>query len=112
MAKILVFDNEAKMKLLEGISKLEKAVTVTLGPCGKNVIVDEFGQLHSTKDGVTVARSIDLKDPFEAVGANALKEVASKSNDNCGDGTTTSTLLAAEIVRNGMKHVQLGVNAT
>lgn len=112
MAKILVFDNEAKMKLLEGISKLEKAVTVTLGPCGKNVIVDEFGQLHSTKDGVTVARSIDLKDPFEAVGANALKEVASKSNDNCGDGTTTSTLLAAEIFRNGMKHVQLGVNAT
>ena len=112
MAKILVFDNEAKMKLLEGISKLEKAVTVTLGPCGKNVIVDEFGQLHSTKDGVTVARSIDLKDPFEAVGANALKEVASKSNDNCGDGTTTSTLLAAEIFRNGMKHVQLGVNST
>lgn len=112
MAKILVFDNEAKMKLLEGISKLEKAVTVTLGPCGKNVIVDEFGQLHSTKDGVTVARSIELKDPFEAVGANALKEVASKSNDNCGDGTTTSTLLAAEIFRNGMKHVQLGVNAT
>lgn len=112
MAKILVFDNEAKMKLLEGISKLEKAVTVTLGPCGKNVIVDECGQLHSTKDGVTVARSIDLKDPFEAVGANALKEVASKSNDNCGDGTTTSTLLAAEIFRNGLKHVQLGVNAT
>ena len=112
MAKILKFDVEAKTKLLDGITKLAKAVSTTLGPCGKNVIIDEYGQIHSTKDGVTVAKSIVLKDPFEALGANAMKEVAQKSNDNCGDGTTTSTILAAEIFKNGLKYTGLGTNAT
>lgn len=112
MAKILKFNAEAKTKLLDGISKLSDAVVATLGPCGKNVIIDEFGQIHSTKDGVTVAKSIVLKDPFEAIGANAMKEVASKSNDNCGDGTTTSTLLAAMIYKNGLKYTGLGSNPT
>lgn len=112
MAKILKFDAEAKSKLLDGITKLAKAVSTTLGPCGRNVIIDEYGQIHSTKDGVTVAKSIMLEDAFEAVGANAMKEVAAKSNDNCGDGTTTSTILAAQIFKNGLKYTGLGTNAT
>lgn len=76
MAKQLVYDSEAKEKILAGVNKLEKAVSSTLGPCGKNVIIDEYGSIHSTKDGVTVAKSIVLKDPFENLGANAVKEVA------------------------------------
>lgn len=112
MAKILKFDTDAKKKILEGIEALENAVAVTLGPSGKNVIISEYGTIHSTKDGVTVANSITLKDPFAAIGANALKEVASKSNQNCGDGTTTSTILAAEIYRYGLKYIELGTNAS
>ena len=112
MAKQLVYDSEAKEKILAGVNKLEKAVSSTLGPCGKNVIIDEYGSIHSTKDGVTVAKSIVLKDPFENLGANAVKEVAQKSNDRVGDGTTTSTLLAAAIYRNGLKYVNVGANAT
>lgn len=112
MAKILLYDTEAKQKILTGVEKLEKAVTTTLGPCGKNVIINEYGQIHSTKDGVTVARSITLKDEFENLGANAVKEVAQKSNDKVGDGTTTSTILAAEIYRNGLRYVNVGANAT
>ena len=112
MAKIIKYDNDAKQKLLAGIEKLEKAVSTTLGPAGKNVIIDEYGSIHSTKDGVTVAKSIVLKDPFENLGANAVKEVAQKSNDKVGDGTTTSTLLAATIFKNGIKQVALGANAT
>lgn len=112
MAKTILYDEKAKQKLLSGIEKMEKAVVTTLGPAGKNVIIDEFGSIHSTKDGVSVARSITLKDPFENLGANAIKEVAQKSNDRVGDGTTTSTLLAAEIFRNGLKHVSFGANAT
>lgn len=112
MAKIVKYENDAKQKILEGINKLEKATSVTLGPAGRNVIIDQYGTIHSTKDGVTVAKSITLKDPFENLGANALKEIAEKNNKNCGDGTTTSTLLGAEIYRNGLKHVALGSNAT
>lgn len=112
MAKQLIYDSEAKEKILAGVSKLEKAVSATLGPCGKNVIIDEFGSIHSTKDGVTVAKAIVLEDPFENLGADAVREVAQKSNDRVGDGTTTSTLLAAAIYRNGLKYVNVGANAT
>ena len=112
MAKIVKYENDAKQKILEGVNKLEKATSVTLGPAGRNVIIDQYGSIHSTKDGVTVAKAIVLKDPFENLGANALKEIAEKNNKNCGDGTTTSTLLGAEIYRNGIRHVALGSNAT
>lgn len=112
MAKILKYDDEAKQKILAGVEKLEKAVVTTLGPSGKNVMIDKFGTIHSTKDGVSVASAITLKDPFEEMGAKAIKEVAKKSGDRVGDGTTTSTLLAAEIYRNGLKYVSLGSNAT
>lgn len=112
MAKQIIYDSNAKEKILAGVNKLEKAVSTTLGPCGKNVIIEEYGSIHSTKDGVTVARSIVLADPFENLGANAIKEVAQKSNDMVGDGTTTSTLLAATIYRNGLKYVNVGANAT
>ena len=112
MAKVLLYDQAAKQKILAGVDKLEKAVSITLGPGGRNVIIDEFGSIHSSRDGVTVAKSIELKDKFENLGANAVKEVAEKSNDRCGDGTTTSTVLAASIYRNGLKYVSLGSNPT
>ena len=112
MAKDIIYDNVAKDKILVGVNKLEKAVSVNLGPCGKNVIIDEYGSIHSTKDGVTVAKSVVLKDAFENLGANAVKEVAQKSNDMVGDGTTTSTVLAAAIFKNGLKYVNVGANAT
>ena len=112
MAKILVYDAEAKKKILAGVEKLEKAVATTLGPCGKNVMINEYGQIHSTRDGVTVAKSITLKDEFENLGANAIKEVAEKSNTRCGDGTTSSTILAASIYKNGLKYVSFGSNST
>ena len=112
MSKQLIYNSEAKEKILAGVNKLEKAVSSTLGPCGKNVIIDDYGTIHSTKDGVTVAKAITLSDPFENLGANAVKEVAQKSNDRVGDGTTTSTLLAAAIYRNGLKYVNVGANAT
>ena len=112
MAKQIIYDTNAKEKILAGVNKLERAVSSTLGPCGRNVIIDEYGSIHSTKDGVTVAKSITLKDPFENLGANAIKEVASKSNDKVGDGTTTSTLLAAAIYKNGRKYVNFGSNST
>lgn len=112
MAKAIVYDQDAKKAILAGVEKLEKAVSITLGPGGKNVIIDEYGSIHSSRDGVTVAKSIVLKDKFENIGANAIKEVAEKSNSKCGDGTTTSTLLAASIFKNGLKYVSLGSNAT
>lgn len=112
MAKILVYDDEAKQKILAGVEKLERAVATTLGPCGKNVIINEYGQIHSTRDGVTVAKAVALKDEFENFGANAIKEVAEKSNTRCGDGTTSSTILAASIYRNGLKYVSFGSNST
>lgn len=112
MAKVLSYGQDAKQKILAGVEKLEKAVSVTLGPGGKNVMIDEYGSIHSTRDGVTVARSINLKDKFENLGSNAIKEVAEKSNSRCGDGTTTSTVLAASIYKNGLRYVELGSNAT
>lgn len=112
MAKILAYDAEAKQKILAGVEKLEKAVSTTLGPCGKNVMINEYGQIHSTRDGVTVAKAITLKDEFENLGANAIKEVAEKSNTRCGDGTTSSTILAASIYKNGLKYVSFGSNST
>jgi len=112
MSKTIIYDSTAKEKILAGVNKLEKAVTCTLGPAGKNVIIDEYGTIHSTRDGVTVAKSISLKDKFENMGVNAVREVAEKSADRVGDGTTTSTLLAATIFRNGLKYVSLGSNAT
>lgn len=111
MAKSIIYGSDANMKLLSGVEKLEKAVASTLGPCGKNVIIDEYGSIHSTKDGVTVAKSVILKDKYENLGANAIREVAAKSADVVGDGTTTSTVLAAAIYRNGIRHVSLGANA-
>lgn len=112
MAKILAYDAEAKQKILAGVEKLERAVSTTLGPCGKNVMINEYGQIHSTRDGVTVAKAITLKDEFENLGANAIKEVAEKSNTRCGDGTTSSTILAASIYKNGLKYVSFGSNST
>ncbi len=112
MAKILAYDSEAKQKILAGVEKLERAVATTLGPCGKNVIINEYGQIHSTRDGVTVAKAVTLKDEFENLGANAIKEVAEKSNSRCGDGTTSSTILAASIYKNGLKYVSFGSNST
>ena len=112
MAKILAYDSEAKQKILAGVEKLEKAVATTLGPCGKNVIINEYGQIHSSSDGVTVAKAVTLKDEFENLGANAIKEVAEKSNTRCGDGTTSSTILAASIYKNGLKYVSFGSNST
>lgn len=112
MAKILAYDAEAKQKILVGVEKLERAVATTLGPCGKNVMINEYGRIHSTRDGVTVAKTIVLKDEFENLGANAIKEVAEKSNSRCGDGTTSSTILAASIYKNGLKYVSFGSNST
>jgi chaperonin GroEL len=112
MSKAIVYDQDAKKMILAGVEKLEKAVSITLGPGGKNVIMDEYGSIHSSRDGVTVAKSIVLKDKFENIGANAIREVAEKSNSKCGDGTTTSTVLASSIFKNGLKYVSLGSNAT
>ncbi len=112
MAKTIVYDQEAKQKILAGVEKLEKAVSVTLGPGGRNVIIDEFGSIHSSRDGVTVAKAVELQDRLENLGAHAIREVAEKSNDRCGDGTTTSTVLAASIFKNGLKYVSLGSNST
>ena len=112
MSKIIIYDQDAKNKILAGAEKLEQAVSITLGPCGRNVIIDEYGTIHSSRDGVTVAKSIDLKDKFENIGASAIKEVAEKSNDVCGDGTTTSTILATAIFKNGLKYIKYGSNPT
>ncbi len=111
MAKQLQFDEEARRSLVAGIEKLSKAVKVTLGPKGRNVLIDKkFGAPTVTKDGVSVAREIELEDPFENMGAQLLKEVATKTNDVAGDGTTTATVLAYSITKEGMKSVAAGVN--
>lgn len=112
MAKQIIYSQEAQNKILAGVEKLEKVVTSTLGPAGKNVLIDEFGTIHPTKDGYTVANAVSFEDPFENCGAAAIKEVANKSNSASGDGTTTSTLLAAKIFKNGLKHISFGSNAT
>ncbi len=113
MAKQLLFDEEARKRLLSGVEQISKAVKVTLGPKGRNVLLDKkFGAPTVTKDGVTVAKEIELNDPFENMGAQLLKEVATKTNDVAGDGTTTATVLAYSIVREGLKAVAAGNTPT
>ena len=112
MAKQIKFDADARQKILAGVEKLSAAVTSTLGPSGRNVILDKkFGSPQITKDGVTVAKEIELADPFENMGAQMVKEVASKTNDVAGDGTTTATLLAESVYREGLKNLTAGANA-
>ncbi len=111
MAKILVFDEEARRALERGVNAVANAVKVTLGPRGRNVVLEKkFGNPTITKDGVTVAKEIELEDHLENIGAQLLKEVASKTNDVAGDGTTTATVLGQAIVREGLKNVAAGAN--
>jgi len=110
-AKQLVFDESARQRLLRGVELLAKAVKATLGPKGRNVVIDKkFGSPTVTKDGVTVAKEIELPDPYENMGAQMVREVASKTSDAAGDGTTTATVLAESIYREGLKHVTSGAN--
>jgi chaperonin GroEL len=110
-AKDLSFGEEARQKILSGVEQLSKAVKITLGPKGRNVVLDKkFGSPTITKDGVTVAKEIELKDPFENMGAEMVKEVASKTSDVAGDGTTTATVLAEAIFKSGLKNVTAGSN--
>ena len=110
-SKVLHFDTEAREGLKKGVNQLANAVKVTLGPKGRNVVIEKkFGSQQITKDGVTVAKEIELEDPFENVGAQMVKEVASKTNDKAGDGTTTATVLAQAIVNVGLKNVTAGSN--
>ena len=110
-AKQLLFDEAARQAILRGVSKLSRAVVATLGPKGRNVVLDKkFGSPTVTKDGVTVAKEIELEDPYENMGAQMVREVASKTSDNAGDGTTTATVLAESIYREGLKYVTSGAN--
>jgi chaperonin GroEL len=110
-AKQLIFDESARQALLRGVAKLARAVTATLGPKGRNVVLDKkFGSPTVTKDGVTVAKEIELEDPYENMGAQMVREVASKTSDAAGDGTTTATVLAEAIFREGLKYVTSGAN--
>lgn len=110
-AKQIQYDNQGRQAILAGVSALAKAVKVTLGPKGRNVLIDKkFGSPTVTKDGVTVAKEIELQDPYENMGAQMVKEVASRTNDNAGDGTTTATVLAEAIYREGLKNVTAGAN--
>ena len=111
MAKIVKFDSDARTSMLKGVDILANTVKVTLGPKGRNVVIDKaYGAPRTTKDGVSVAKEIDLEDKFENMGAQMVKEVASKTNDEAGDGTTTATILAQAIVREGVKYVTAGMN--
>ena len=111
MAKQVLFGNDARTLMVQGINTLANAVKVTLGPKGRNVVLERsFGGPTVTKDGVSVAKEIELKDKFENMGAQMVKEVASKTSDNAGDGTTTATVLAQAIVDEGMKYVAAGMN--
>src|SRR3954466_7685518 len=110
-AKQLVFDEQARQAILRGVAKLSRAVIATLGPKGRNVVLDKkFGSPTVTKDGVTVAKEIELEDPYENMGAQMVREVASKTSDAAGDGTTTATVLAEAIFREGLKYVTSGAN--
>jgi len=110
-AKQLLFDEAARQAILRGVQKLSKAVVATLGPKGRNVVIDKkFGSPTITKDGVTVAKEIELEDPYENMGAQMVREVASKTSDTAGDGTTTATVLAESIYREGLKFVTSGAN--
>src|SRR6266511_4488092 len=111
-AKQLVFSEDARRKLRTGMNVIANAVGATLGPKGRNVAVDrKFGSPMITHDGVSVAKEIELEDPFENMGAQLLKEAATKTNDIAGDGTTTATVLAQAIVNEGFKNIAAGVNA-
>lgn len=113
MAKDLLFSSEAHQKMLTGVEKLAQAVGTTLGPRGRNVVIDKkYGAPHITKDGVTVAKEIELEDAFENMGAQLVREVATKTNDIAGDGTTTATVLAHAIIKEGFKNVTAGSNPT
>src|SRR5687767_15752810 len=110
-AKELLFNTDARSKLKRGVDQLAEAVKVTLGPKGRNVVIDKkFGAPTVTKDCVTVAKEIELSDPIENMGAQMVKEVATKTSDNAGDGTTTATVLAQAIFREGLKNVTAGSN--
>jgi chaperonin GroEL len=110
-AKEVKFSDDARTRMIAGVDILANAVKVTLGPKGRNVVLDKaFGAPRVTKDGVTVAKEIELKDKFENMGAQMVREVASKTNDIAGDGTTTATVLAQAIVREGSKAVAAGMN--
>ena len=111
MPKIIKFSNEARTKMLKGVDTLANTVKTTLGPKGRNVVIDKsYGAPRTTKDGVTVAKESELEDKFENMGAQMVKEVASKTNDNAGDGTTTACILAQAIVGEGIKYVTAGMN--
>ncbi len=111
MAKEILFMEEARKALERGVNKLADTVKVTLGPKGRNVVLDKrFGSPLITNDGVTIAREIELDDPFENMGAQLVKEVANKTQDVAGDGTTTATLLAQAIIREGIRNVAAGAN--
>src|ERR671933_2704744 len=110
-AKELHFNTDARAALKRGVDQLAEAVKVTLGPKGRNVVLDKkFGSPTITKDGVTVAKEIDVPDPVENLGARMVREVASKTSDVAGDGTTTATVLAQAIIREGAKNVAAGAN--
>ena len=113
MPKILKFDDDARRSLEAGVNKLADAVKVTLGPKGRNVVLDKkWGAPTITNDGVSIAREIELDDPFENMGAQLVKEVATKTNDIAGDGTTTATVLAQALVREGLRNVAAGASPT
>ena len=111
MSKIILFNEDARKKLEKGVDTLANTVKVTLGPRGRNVILEKsFGSPLITNDGVSIAKEIELEDPFENLGAKLIKEVATKANDIAGDGTTTATILAQKIVKEGLKIVSAGAN--
>ena len=113
MAKQILYGEDSRQAILRGVNTLADAVKATLGPKGRNVVIEKkFGSPTITKDGVTVAKEIDLKDPLENVGAQLVREVASKTSDVAGDGTTTATVLAQAIFREGVKTVAAGANPT
>src|ERR687897_96342 len=113
MPKILKFDDQARRALETGVNKLADAVKVTLGPKGRNVVLDKkWGAPTITNDGVSIAREIELDDPFENMGAQLVKEVATKTNDIAGDGTTTATVLAQSLVHEGLRNVASGASPT
>ena len=109
MSKEIKFGEEARKKMLDGVNTLADTVKVTLGPKGRNVVLDKsFGAPLITNDGVTIAKEIELDDPYENIGARLVKEVATKTNDVAGDGTTTATVLAQAIIKEGVKNVAAG----
>src|SRR5487761_1364707 len=111
MPKQLLFDTEAQSALKRGVDKVADAVRITIGPKGRNVVLDKkFGSPTITNDGVTIAKEIELEDPFENMGAQLVKEVASKTNDIAGDGTTTATVLAQALIAAGLQNVAAGAN--